>query len=93
MSGGEKQRLALACVLVMEPRLLLLDEPLAHLDPRTAGWLLDWLAHSDGTVVVSTHQLALARGWARGRDGAMALDGPLDAASRDPALLRRADLA
>ncbi|WP_063887563.1 energy-coupling factor ABC transporter ATP-binding protein [Pseudorhodoferax sp. Leaf265] len=97
LSGGEKQRLALACVLVMEPRLLLLDEPLAHLDPRTAGFLLDWLAQSPATVITSTHQLASApRLGARAlvlAGGGLAHDGPLSAALADTALLTRAELA
>nr|WP_145546106.1 ABC transporter ATP-binding protein [Variovorax boronicumulans] len=97
LSGGEKQRLALACVLVMEPRLLLLDEPLAHLDPRTAGWLLDWLAQSPATVITSTHQLASAPQLGRRAlvlaGGGLAYDGPLDVALADAGLLARADLA
>lgn len=60
LSGGEKQRLCLACLLAVEPDVLLLDEPTANLDPRTAGWLLDWLADHDITSVIATHQLALA---------------------------------
>lgn len=60
LSGGEKQRLCLACLLAVEPAVLLLDEPTANLDPRTVGWLIDWLGERDITTVVATHHMALA---------------------------------
>lgn len=60
LSGGEKQKVALAAVLALDPKLVLLDEPSASLDPRTVGWLADHLLDTDATVVVSTHNLSMA---------------------------------
>lgn len=98
LSGGEKQKVALACLLALDPELLLLDEPAASLDPRTTGWLVDTLVHSDRTVVVSTHNLSMAaelgsRCLILGEDGALLFDGPVRMALTGMALLEKANLA
>lgn len=60
LSGGEKKRVALASVLVLEPEVILLDEPTAGLDPDSQneliGLLRSW-AGSSRTIVISTHDL------------------------------------
>jgi cobalt/nickel transport system ATP-binding protein len=61
LSGGQKQKLCLACLLVLEPEVLLLDEPTANLDPKSTGWLIDFLNELKGiTTITSTHNLSLA---------------------------------
>lgn len=60
LSRGEKQKLCLAALLAVEPELLLLDEPAANLDPRSTGWLVDYLQEIGATTLVTTHNLSLA---------------------------------
>jgi energy-coupling factor transport system ATP-binding protein len=60
LSGGEKQKVALAGVLAMRPRILILDEPLASLDPASAHETLDFvrrLADEGMTVLMVEHRV------------------------------------
>jgi cobalt/nickel transport system ATP-binding protein len=62
LSGGEKKRVALASVLVMDPEVLLLDEPTDSLDPRSQSQLIDLLmSWTDGakSVITATHHLGI----------------------------------
>jgi len=60
LSGGEKKRVALAALLAVEPKVLLLDEPTAGLDPASSARLVDYLDQRDDlTVLTSTHNLSV----------------------------------
>lgn len=60
LSHGEKKRAALATILAMNPELLLLDEPAAHLDPKSKSDLLDILHSYGGTILLVTQDLLFA---------------------------------
>ncbi|NIE66172.1 ABC transporter ATP-binding protein [Burkholderia sp. Ax-1719] len=76
LSGGERQRVALAAALCQDAPLLLLDEPLAHLDLHHQIACLEalnrWVRADARTVVLSCHDLNLARRYAT---HALLLDG------------------
>jgi cobalt/nickel transport system ATP-binding protein len=60
LSGGEKKRVALASVLVIDPAVLLLDEPTAALDPRSQSEVIDLMVEWGGgskSVITATHDL------------------------------------
>jgi len=67
LSYGEKRRVAIAGVLAMSPRVIVLDEPLACLDPQGRDGLLEVLNRlNEGgtTVIVATHDVDFAAQWA-----------------------------
>lgn len=61
MSGGMKQRLALARTLIMQPKVILMDEPLSALDPKTRSsmqnLLLDLHYKTKNTIIMVTHDV------------------------------------
>lgn len=62
LSMGEKKRVAIASVLILDPEVILLDEPTAGLDPRSQSGVIDLLVGWQGgprTVVVATHDLGV----------------------------------
>lgn len=60
LSGGQKQMLALASVLITEPRVIVADEPTTLLDLRNARRIADLLLAQSAQVVLVTHDLELA---------------------------------
>jgi cobalt/nickel transport system ATP-binding protein len=61
LSGGEKQRVALAGILAVQPEVLILDEPTTHLDPPARRTLLQLLSTLPQAKLVVTHDTAFAR--------------------------------
>ena len=66
LSGGERQRATVARALAQATPILVLDEPLAHLDPRYQSRLLEFCVehcHQGGMVILALHDLRLAKHW------------------------------
>jgi cobalt/nickel transport system ATP-binding protein len=67
LSGGEKRKVSIGCILSMNPEVLVLDEPLAGLDQKSQIWLTAFLKDlktAGKTLVLSTHNEALAHSMA-----------------------------
>ena len=98
LSGGEKQRVALASVLVLDPEVLLLDEPTAALDPKSQSQMVDFLSERDGakTIVTATHDLDIIEEIADichvFRQGQLIASAPPAQILADEALLRSTNL-
>jgi cobalt/nickel transport system ATP-binding protein len=96
LSLGQRRRVAIATVLAMDPRLLVLDEPSANLDPRARRELLEVLDRVERTMLVVTHDLPFAAQLCERAvvlsAGRIAADGPCTEILGDAALLARHDL-
>jgi tungstate transport system ATP-binding protein len=63
LSGGEQQRISLARALILQPRILILDEPTANLDPTNAQIIEDIInvTKNSNTIILATHNLFQAK--------------------------------
>ncbi|MBD2872837.1 cobalt ECF transporter T component CbiQ [Paenibacillus arenilitoris] len=98
LSYGQKRRVAIAGVLAMEPDILILDEPMAFLDPKSRDELqalLESLHQTGLTIIVATHDVDFAAEWADRvlllKDGELLASGTADLLF-DDRLLEQADL-
>ena len=99
LSGGQKKRVSIADVLVMDPEIILFDEPAAALDPKHARMIdgiIDRLGERGITVVMSTHDVERAFIWAERvvllDEGRIVLEGTPDEIFKNEEALARTNL-
>jgi cobalt/nickel transport system ATP-binding protein len=100
LSTGQKKRAALAGVLAMKPEVIVLDEPMANLDPRTASKVLKLLLQLNRelglTLIIATHDLDLVPLFANKicilNKGQIAMQGPPTEVFSQADLIRSLDL-
>lgn len=96
LSSGEMKRVALATVLVMEPEILVLDEPSASLDPGQRRSLIGVLRELDRTMILATHDLEMVLELCDRvlllHDGKIRAEGPCREILSDQKLLEKSSL-
>lgn len=92
LSLGEKKRIAIATVMSMDPKILVLDEPSAGLDPRARRDLIELLRGLDKTMLVSSHDILLVEELLPRTvvldEGRVVADGPTQSILADEPLLK-----
>lgn len=96
LSGGQRRSAAIACVLAMEPDILLLDEPSANLDARARRGLIEILKRFRHTIILATHDFDMARELCERSvilaDGVVAADGPTETLLDDDEIMEKTGL-
>ena len=100
LSRGQRQRVALASILAVEPEVLLLDEPTTGLDYRECCHIMDRVARMNRengvTVVMVCHDMEVVLDYARRAlviaDGRLIADGPVRTVFRDAAVAEKASI-
>lgn len=100
LSGGEKKKVAIAATLLLNPQVLILDEPTNALDPKTQQWLIQLLKHLNDagkTLIITTHNLDLVsklttRGILFNEEHRIVADCQLDDILNNKSLLRKVNL-
>ena len=86
LSGGQRQRVGICRALIQDPRILLVDEPTASLDPKTSRQIMrlirELCAERELAAIINIHDVALAQMFAQRivglRQGSVVYDGPPD---------------
>ncbi|GBE55469.1 MAG TPA: ABC transporter ATP-binding protein [Euryarchaeota archaeon] len=100
LSGGERKKVAIATILVVNPDVLLLDEPTSNLDPKTKKWfitLLNELNKIGKTIITATHDMQTVTSIADrfivlSEEHTLVADGPSGDILEDRELLLRTNL-
>ncbi|MDR3551601.1 MAG: ABC transporter ATP-binding protein [Clostridia bacterium] len=95
ISGGQQQRVALASIIIMEPEILVIDEPTSQLDPQSTEEIFEiiQLMKMQGkTIILVEHKIDLVAQYSDHvvliEDGSIVMDGSTDEILSDPAVLQ-----